>query len=104
MGGVDDYPERRPRPSEQSLLEEGARLAAEFDPRLAEVWLLVFASGLDLEEGRGEQLGWFLRMAYLRGYEDGLCEPQRGALFRRLGLAVPRRARGPAPSMRKGDR
>jgi hypothetical protein len=67
-----------------------ARLAAEFDPRLADVWLQVFASGADLSEA-AEFVACFLRMAYLRGYEDGLCEAQRGSLFSSLGLAVPPR-------------
>jgi hypothetical protein len=67
-----------------------ARLAVEFDPRLADVWLQVFASGADLSEA-AEFVAWFLRMAYLRGYEDGLCEAQRGSLFSALGLAVPPR-------------
>lgn len=72
------------------LREHEARIALEFDPRLADVWLSVFASGLDLE-GKGEQLGSLLRMAYLHGYQDGLTEPESGALFTKLGLPVPAR-------------
>lgn len=66
----------------------GDRLASELDPRLADVWSCVF--NVDSETTL-EQLGWFLRMAYLNGYEDGLTEVRRGALFEDLGLAVPRR-------------
>lgn len=64
------------------------RLTAEFDPRLADIWLTVFASGTDIEPVK-EQLGWFLRMAYLRGYEDALTEPTKGQLYRSLGLEPP---------------
>lgn len=66
------------------------RLAAAFDPRLADVWVEVFASGVDVPD-RGAYLACFLRMAYLRGYEDGLCEADRGSLFTSLGLSVPSR-------------
>jgi hypothetical protein len=65
-------------------------LAAVFDGRLADVWLEVFASGAGLSESM-ELLGCFLRMAYLRGYADGLCEAQPGSLFTSLGLPVPPR-------------
>lgn len=71
----------------------GLRLAMAIDPRMAEVWSCVFAADPEPEE-LAEQLGWFLRMAYLRGYHDGLCEPEVGSLYRELGMRVPRR---PAP-------
>jgi hypothetical protein len=67
----------------------GGGLAAAFDPRLADVWVEVFASA-GLSESV-ELVGCFLRMAYLRGYEDGLCEAQPGSLFTSLGLPVPPR-------------
>ena len=66
----------------------GERLAAEFDPRLAEVWLDVF----NYSAGNGslpEEFGWFLRMAYLKGYQDALSEPVPGLLYRKLGAARP---------------
>jgi hypothetical protein len=66
------------------------RLAAAFDGRLADVWLEIFASGA-VPSGSVELLGCFLRMAYLRGYADGLCEAQPGSLFTSLGLPVPPR-------------
>ena len=66
------------------------RLAAAFDGRLADVWLEVFASGECLSDSL-ELLGCFLRMAYLRGYADGLCEAEPGSLFTSLGLPVPPR-------------
>lgn len=66
--------------------EASIRLAAEFDPRLADVWLFMFGSDEELAEQGGERLGWFLRMAYLRGYEDALTEPRPGDLYRRLGI------------------
>lgn len=70
-------------------LRPGEYLAAEFDPRLAEVWLSVFTCTSD--EQRQQQLGWFLRMAYLKGYEDALTEPDRGSLFRKFGVSIPAR-------------
>jgi hypothetical protein len=72
--------------------ESGARLAAAMDPRMAEVWTCLFAAQLDPEE-LADQVGWFLRMAYLRGYHDGLCEPDAGSLYKELGMRVPARRR-----------
>ncbi|MEX2588275.1 MAG: hypothetical protein WD602_09850 [Actinomycetota bacterium] len=69
----------------------GDRLASELDPRLADVWSCVF--GVESDPTL-EQLAWFLRMAYLNGYEDGLTEVRRGALFEDLGLGVPTRSDG----------
>lgn len=66
----------------------GDRLASELDPRLADVWSCVFSIESDPTL---EQLAWFLRMAYLNGYEDGLTEVRRGALFEDLNVAVPGR-------------
>lgn len=85
---------------EEVLREREAMIALEFDPRLADVWLSVFASDLDLK-AMGEQLGNLLRMAYLRGYQDGLTEPESGVLFTKLGLPVPVRQ---APAKKKGVR
>lgn len=75
--------------SPEPALFWGDRLASELDPRLADVWSCVFS--IDSEPTL-EQLAWFLRMAYLNGYEDGLTEVRRGALFEELGLSVPRRS------------
>lgn len=69
-------------------VEDSQRLAAEFDPRLADVWLSVFENWPSLSE-IPEELSWFLRMAYLRGYEDALCEPVPGRLHHNLGVPVP---------------
>lgn len=71
------------------------RLALEFDPRLADVWLSIFSNELDGEE-LVAQLGLFLRMAYLRGYNDALSEPVRGELYRRLGVPVPPKPQRPS--------
>jgi hypothetical protein len=72
--------------------ESGTRLAAVMDPRLADVWTCLFAADPDPEE-LAEQIGWFLRMAYLRGYHDGLTEPETGSLYKELGMRVPPRRR-----------
>jgi len=68
----------------------GERLAGEFDPRLAEVWLDVFAFGLE-HGSLPDEFGWFLRMAYLKGYEDAVTESRPGSLYRKLGMAQPAR-------------
>lgn len=69
-------------------------LAAVFDPRLAEVWTSIFTSEIDVEEVIAP-LACFLRMAYLRGYQDALDEPERGTLFKDLGIspAIPQSKR-----------
>lgn len=79
---------RGPEPSSENRWSD--RLVLELDPRLADVWSCLFRLGIEGPELL-EQIGWFLRMAYLQGYEDGLTEPRRGALLAGLGLEVPRR-------------
>ena len=74
--------------SREEILEWGGRLASELDPRLADVWSCLFAMEGELAL---EEIAWFLRMAYLNGYEDGLTEVRRGALLEQLGMDVPRR-------------
>lgn len=79
-------------PGLETAEANGVRLATTIDPRLAEVWATLFAADLDAAD-LSEQVGWFLRMAYLRGYHDGLCEPDAGSLYRDLGMRVPPRRR-----------
>lgn len=75
---------------EPGVEESGVKLATAIDPRLAEVWACLFSA--DFEPGElATQIGWFLRMAYLRGYHDGLCEPEAGSLYKELGIQVPPR-------------
>jgi hypothetical protein len=80
------------RHSRDEVLEWGGRLASELDPRLADVWSCLFGMDADLTL---EEIAWFLRMAYLNGYEDGLTEVRRGALLEQLGMEVPRRGSSP---------
>jgi hypothetical protein len=91
--GMEDFepvnPRGQDRLSSGEVLEWGSRLASELDPRLADVWSCVFS--IDSEPTL-EQLGWFLRMAYLNGYEDGLTETTRGKLLEELGMTAPRRS------------
>jgi hypothetical protein len=87
---MDNSPFTCDRGSEPSPEGWSDRLALELDPRLADVWSCLFGLGIHGTELL-EQIGWFLRMAYLQGYEDGLTEPQRGALFAALGIEVPTR-------------
>jgi hypothetical protein len=87
----------------EGVEEGGARLACAIDPRLAEVWTTLFSAELSPEDLE-EQVGWFLRMAYLRGYHDGLCEPEIGSLYRELGVVVPPRRRSISPRPRSTHR
>lgn len=81
-----------------SMSDQAALLSLAFDPRLADVWLAVFGSG-EVSLETNEALGWFLRMAYLRGYEDALTEDRPGKLFSELGAKPPRRfSRGASPT------
>lgn len=82
---------RSPQLSKDEVLEWGSRLAAELDPRLADVWSCLFSME---SEPSLEEIAWFLRMAYLNGYEDGLTEVNRGALLEQLGMNVPQRGSG----------
>lgn len=82
---------------------DASRLSSEFDSRLADVWLFLFGTHEALLEEGAEEIGWFLRMAYLRGYEDALSEPRRGDLYRSLGLpAPPPRDENRAATLEKG--
>lgn len=74
------------------------RVAAEFDERLAELWvfLMTFEEEGPLDLGA---VGSLLRMAYLRGYEDALSESRRGDLYLRLGLGEPPRRRRIEPNV-----
>lgn len=64
------------------------------DPRLAELWQLVWGcAGQDEDIERTESeatLGCLLRLAYLQGYTDAAEEPEPGALWRELGVRPPR--------------
>jgi hypothetical protein len=95
-GGADMDTQHTEGPAVDPGLEgaeaNAVRLATAIDPRLAEVWTTLFAADLDAAD-LSEQVGWFLRMAYLRGYHDGLCEPEAGSLYRDLGMRVPPRRR-----------
>jgi hypothetical protein len=84
-GGVHEH-------SREEILEWGGRLASELDPRLADVWSCLFSLDAELTL---EEIAWFLRMAYLNGYEDGLTEERRGALLEQLGMSVPKRGSAP---------
>ena len=69
------------------------------DPRLADVWQLLWAGQVDgdgpLSVGTVAAL---LRLAYLHGYADAHAEPEPGALFRDLGVRPPAtKTRSPRP-------
>lgn len=61
------------------------------DPRLAEVWQLIWAGdGSPLSDDVSEEvLAGLLRLAYLQGYADATAEPNLGELYRELGIRGP---------------
>ncbi len=79
------------------------------DPRLAEVWQLIWAGEEDPpEESREvseEVLAGLLRLAYMQGYADATAEPSAGALYRELGIRSPsitrKEAAGPRGARRR---
>lgn len=97
--------EERPEGKEEfdDMLDFGTRLELEFDPRLADIWLSIFSMELEPDDLL-RQFGSFLRMAYLRGYDDALKEPVRGELYRRLGVPVPPDPRPPRKKTKGGRR
>lgn len=70
-----------------------SRAEVVLDPRLAEVWQLVWARDRGaIEEPGGvseEVLAGLLRLAYIQGYADATCEAVAGELFRELGIRDP---------------
>jgi len=74
------------------------------DPRLAELWQLVWAAYPMGDEGVDavpcEALGGLLRLAYLQGYSDAAEDPVPGALFDELGV----RSVGAVSSQRRSAR
>ena len=88
-----------------------ATAAVVLDPRLAELWQLIWAetdagvSAVDVIPL--DVLGGLMRLAYLQGYADRATDPDPGAFFAELGVrdpsitrptgSAPRRARDRAP-------
>ena len=73
------------------MMEEGlaTRAAVVLDPRLAEIWQLIWSGAPDGEEHPGvseEIMAGLLRLAYLQGFADAKDEPVDGALYRELGI------------------
>lgn len=72
--------------------EEWAEKAAVvLDPRLADIWASLWKDAETCVPF--DNLGGLLRLAYLTGYHDSLSEPERGAMYRTLGLRIPQRRR-----------
>ena len=92
---------------EQGICGEGEELALSaaliLDPRLAEVWQLVWACSPDTSDIEGTAcslatLGSLLRLAYVQGYTDATIEELPGSLFEELGLRRPRGVNRPTGS------
>ena len=70
-----------------------SRAGLVLDPRLAEVWQLVWAWPSEDPGARSvvteEVLAALLRLAYLQGFADAKDEPVEGDLYRELGICVP---------------
>ena len=78
------------------------------DPRLAEVWQLIWAGEEDPTPGdpagvSEEVLAGLLRLAYMQGYADANAEPEAGELYRELGIRDPSimRKEGRPPGVRR---
>jgi hypothetical protein len=89
---------------EQGVCGGGEELALSaaviLDPRLAEIWQLVWGCAARMGNRDGapsslEALGALLRLAYVQGYADAAAEEVPGLLFDELGL------RRPTPSGRR---
>ncbi|MGH2785800.1 MAG: hypothetical protein ACRDJ1_11100 [Actinomycetota bacterium] len=67
-----------------------SRAEVVLDPRLAEIWQLIW-TGVAGDETRvtEETLAGLLRLAYLQGFADAKEEAVEGELYRELGLRVP---------------
>jgi hypothetical protein len=84
-------------PDEQGLCGPNDGLAAVaavvLDPRLADVWQLIWAEADDdVSAVNGvslEAVGGLMRLAYLQGYADAATDPDPGALFAELGVRDP---------------
>jgi hypothetical protein len=83
---------------EQGVCGDGQELALSaaviLDPRLAEIWQLVWAASpyaayLDAPACSFATLGALLRLAYVQGYADAMTEERSGSLFEELGLRRP---------------
>jgi hypothetical protein len=77
-----------------------AEAAAVVDPLLADLWPLIWSVSSD-GSVPAERVAALLRMAYLQGYGDALDEPERGEVFRRIGVRVPQE---PAPKPSRSRR
>jgi len=65
------------------------------DPRIADVWQVVWAGLVGRDPPDDEtlplgSLGCLLRLAYLHGYADAAAEPVPHSLYRELGVRDPR--------------
>lgn len=87
-------------PDERERAEHAQRLALSaalvLDPRLADVWQLLWSlqdeasePGIDRQGCPVEQVAALLRVAYLQGHADAAAESDPGALYRELGVRVP---------------
>lgn len=80
---------------ERAVRDEARRLAGEaalvIDPRLADLWQLIWMQADQAEEGTVPlgTLAALLRLAYALGYTDALSEEQQGVLYDELGLRRP---------------
>ena len=92
----------------RSVQDDGLALSAAIvlDPRLTEVWQLVWATAS--EAGEPDEEAWsletlaaLLRLAYVQGYSDAACEVVPGSLYGELGLRRPPRVIPPATRNRR---
>lgn len=87
----DRAPDQEERAGHAEELALSAALV--LDPRLADVWHLLWSlqdeasePGIDEAGCSEEQVAALLRVAYLQGYADAAAESDPGALYRELGV------------------
>jgi len=92
----------------RSVRDDGLALSAAIvlDPRLTEVWQLVWATASD--GGNPDEEAWsletvaaLLRLAYVQGYSDAAGEAVPGFLYQELGLRRPAKVSPPATRNRR---
>lgn len=84
---MEESHDKREKPGSSMAFVD--RAAVVMDPRLADIWAALWER--DEACVPMDSMSGLLRLAYLTGYHDCLVEPERGELYRKIGLRIPRR-------------
>ena len=82
-----------------------SRAEVVLDPRLAELWQLVWGAAESDGEDRflsEDLVGGLLRLAYLQGFAEAKDEPVEGDLYRELGVRAVTASRPEGPPVGPG--